>query len=824
MAASNTCAACASGTFLNSAVSPPRCDPCSAPCANCVDNPTKCTTCQTGYGYNSATFACATCGTTTFLNLALAVPTCDSCAAPCTTCVTTANTCTACLTNYGFFAATSTCATCTAGTFLNTTVAVPTCDPCTSPCATCSGTATQCSTCVAGYGYFAATQTCQQCTVAGTFLNAAVSPPTCDACSAPCGNCTDNPTKCTTCQTGYGYNSATFACATCSTPGTYLNLNKTVPTCDTCDPNCATCSVASTTCLTCPSSSHLYPANSTCSPCTQAGWFANLASTPVSTCDACAANCATCTTTASTCTSCRTATDPYLNQSSASCGPCTTAGWFQDLADPVLPLCSLCDPNCATCSTTSTNCTTCQADSYLNLSARVCSACTADGWFQNLAAPVPTCDTCDPNCATCSVTSTNCTTCPVGSYLNLSDHTCSPCTQAGWFANLASTPVPTCDRCHSNCANCSTTAANCTSCPSGQAYQAANHTCFACVAQGFFLNTTVPLPTCDGCDANCKSCLGSPKNCSACPAGLSLSPSHICERGISFTLVGGDYNLSSRPADKPDVLVAFAVQAAEVDVPDFTPAVYAQLTAQMKIDIGFEAVQSGAAETLLHTKKFGYVIDNIYSMFIYVTGIPNEQKYNVRFSVGSPQNITINGTYFMLQPFSYNATYATGFDPGELKSAAATGQMASAFMGQVPIKSDASTEIIGMAASADPTGVITRFSQILKISSKLLYINIKYGRKLTAFLESTEAFAGSLKEPSTEPLVRKSTGTAAASRRRRSSSSSRRPNSTGRSPPTSCPLQCRSGVPSRYKHESSIHSTPSSFCTTSPRSTSSPTT
>ena len=65
-------------------------------------------------------------------------------------------------------------------------------------------------------------------------------------------------------------------------------------------------------------------------------------------------------------------------------------------------------------------------------------------------------------------------------------------------------------------------------------------------------------------------------------------------------------------------------------------------------------MQSGVAEALVYTKKFGYVIDNIYSMFIYVTGIPNEQKYNLRFSVDKAQNITINGTTFTLQPFAYN--------------------------------------------------------------------------------------------------------------------------------------------------------------------------
>src|SRR3990167_8610119 len=74
-------------------------------------------------------------------------------------------------------------------------------------------------------------------------------------------------------------------------------------------------------------------------------------------------------------------------------------------------------------------------------------------------------------------------------------------------------------------------------------------------------------------------------------------------------------------------------------------------------------------------------------------------------------------------------------------------------MGQLPVKNEASTEVVSIVTAADPTGVVTRFSQILKISSKLFYINVKYGRKLNAFLASTEAFAGTVYEPNNRILV-----------------------------------------------------------------------
>src|SRR3990167_7250689 len=327
---------------------------------------------------------------------------------------------------------------------------------------------------------------------------------------------------------------------------------------------------------------------------------------------------------------------------------------------------------------------------------------------------------------------------------------------AGWVVYQADPLLSTCEKCASTCGNCSRTTTNCTSCPEGLAFNSSSSSCSECSQQGRFLNLAVSVPTCDECSKNCFECAGTPQNCTKCGPRLTLSTSSKCEKGVSFTFVGEEYSLSNRPTPAPDILISLLIQFDELDKGEFTLPTLAALSGQLSLEVKFTGLVSQTVESIDFARKFGYVIDNIYSMFIYVTGIPNEQEYTVEVSTSAPQNVTINSTSFVLLPFSYkNATYKSKVNPGELKAAAAQGQLASAFMGQVPIKSEASGEVIGMAASADPTGVVTRFSQILKIASKLNYININYGRRLTAFLESTETFSGNIKEMSPQDLVYK---------------------------------------------------------------------
>ena len=54
---------------------------------------------------------------------------------------------------------------------------------------------------------------------------------------------------------------------------------------------------------------------------------------------------------------------------------------------------------------------------------------------------------------------------------------------------------------------------------------------------------------------------------------------------------------------------------------------------------------------------------------------------------------------------------------------------------------------IGLLMAGDPTGVLTKFSQTIKIISKLLYLNVPYGPRVKVFLENADRASKTLREP-----------------------------------------------------------------------------
>jgi hypothetical protein len=66
----------------------------------------------------------------------------------------------------------------------------------------------------------------------------------------------------------------------------------------------------------------------------------------------------------------------------------------------------------------------------------------------------------------------------------------------------------------------------------------------------------------------------------------------------------------------------------------------------------------------------------------------------------------------------------------EVAGAKAQGAAVGAMMGN----NLAITTIIMTAVALDPTGVLMKFNQILKVINKLYFININYGTRLTVFL------------------------------------------------------------------------------------------
>ncbi len=88
--------------------------------------------------------------------------------------------------------------------------------------------------------------------------------------------------------------------------------------------------------------------------------------------------------------------------------------------------------------------------------------------------------------------------------------------------------------------------------------------------------------------------------------------------------------------------------------------------------------------------------------------------------------------------------------PGQMISAASSGAAAGALMGGVGAEGPAASAMatIFYLANMEPTGILIRLSQTIKVISKMLYVNVQYLPVLRRFLESADIAAGTLKEPS----------------------------------------------------------------------------
>ncbi|KAL4454048.1 hypothetical protein ABPG73_009847 [Tetrahymena malaccensis] len=183
---SNSCLSCYSGYYLNSLS---QCQPCQAPCGNCIDLPTKCLSCTPAqnYSFDNSNYIC---------NLI-----CDS---SCKTC-SQANDSNSCLS-------------CNSGYYLNSQNQ---CQPCKAPCGSCIYSSTKCLSCIPAqnYKFDSSNNSCSL-----------ICDSSCQTCSQPQDN-----TKCLSCaQNSYLLNGKCIPCG----DGYYLSNNQ----CQQCGQNCKICS------------------------------------------------------------------------------------------------------------------------------------------------------------------------------------------------------------------------------------------------------------------------------------------------------------------------------------------------------------------------------------------------------------------------------------------------------------------------------------------------------------------------------------------------------------------------------------------------------
>jgi hypothetical protein len=347
--------------------------------------------------------------------------------------------------------------------------------PCGIGCLDCS--TGECTSCMTGFNYDSNVKVCTPC------------PPGCSACVA-------NPQVCDSCVAGTIKSGTTCvrcnsACATCTgsliseCATCALGRTKTAANlCIACPRNCATCDNTGNTCLTCfpgfiisggkcnlGCSAFCATCDSsnifTCTGCGNGLFLLN------SKCMACPANCVTCSD-ANTCTSCVTGMTPNSNNKCIlNCQlPCFTC------ADNQPTVCLSCyagtnltGTTCVfdtTCNGTVGTCTDCGQGLNLYLdSSKKCVSCP------NITNCIQCSTTAFSSCALCATgyfvdSSSGCTQCPTACTSCLSTIACTTCA-AGY--TIISGNTGTCVACSSPCATCQGAATQCLSCIDGHTKQ-----------------------------------------------------------------------------------------------------------------------------------------------------------------------------------------------------------------------------------------------------------------------------------------------------------------------------------------------------------------
>ena len=377
-----------------------------------------------------------------------------------------------------------------------------------------------------------------------------------------------------------------------------------------------------------------------------------------------------------------------------------------------------CHATCATCfGGLDTNCLTCAVGSV-------------DG--------AGSCLTCDANCLTCSGTATTCTSCTAGKNVDAVTSSCVAC-GAGSFVKPADNK---CYSCNANCLTCSGTATTCTSCTAGL-FLTASSSCSACTAPGFFQSVAGSL--CLACDASCLTCSAAASTaCLSCAAPAVLSTGQ-CVTTRSSTLVGLKAVLNPHKKHSADfsLLVSFADLPAQFA----GSAVAKSLLQSANTPLEFVEQVSGQAEKYSAKVEFVLVGESAVLDYTFTSAL-SKPKYSVKYSaVLKSLSRILQSEDLELKAEEFHFEYEnTKFVTEELKTSAEQGQVVGALTGGLGSSSPALAESISAAASLDPTGLITRFSQIIKIFNRIYYINVDFGSKLNAFLEGVDRVANTKKK------------------------------------------------------------------------------
>jgi hypothetical protein len=677
----------------------------------------------------------------------------EACADPnCLNCRYKSSECQGCNTGSGFYLNTTT-QTCIEDILIPPGSGVKASDGtvafCQDPnCKLCQANNSQCTSCdtAAEYFLFTPTKTCQKDTAIADFYGANLTSGVVEACAVQnCRKCQANNAICTACDTLTLY----FMLNSTGTCVYYTNISDShgadittgrIARCT--DLNCLRCQADIGQCTGCDMNNG-YFLNTTLAGCVtlqsvQLGYGGDLVNGIVVPCAV--SGCTDCRTDYSQCTTCDTAHHYFLNTSSGTCVVDSTLPDMMgpNLIDGYIEACQV--PGCRVCNLDSAKCQACQmAQGYYKDALDNCVLFSDIDDFKGadtLTGLVQTCAL--PGCKLCKKDYSKCTGCDssIGMYLSVDGATCTSTFPPGFGPDSQSGAVKACA--DPNCKLCDTDFATCSLCDTSKLYYLDGTSCTpaAKAPDGMGLNSTTSLL--DACEVElCADCRNDYAVCKQCHESMG----YYLEGNLCVLM---DAKLEVKEsASKPSGTTMQYFVVTNPALKEDNALVYADLRRQLVWNIVFLKASTNKPENA-DLKKVTTASESRVTMDVTVQSTLEEKKYLVNVSFSQKYyNVTVGNVTLRISGSRGQFGYEIPTGLEEAKGAAGTGAAVGSAMGGSLSSSPAFLPVMMAVVALDPTGVLMKFNQILKIINKLYFININYGMKLDAFLQGMGEKVGS---------------------------------------------------------------------------------
>jgi hypothetical protein len=606
-------------------------------------------------------------------------------------------------------------------------------------CKLCQADYSRCTQCDAANRYFLreATHSCVKDTAISDFYGAALSNGTVQSCAiSNCQKCQTNNLVCDSCYKAAYYfkDTTTGQCVyfqdIADTYGADL-VSGEVKRCT--DLNCLRCQAAIQQCTGCDMNNGYFldTITQTCVTLQSVADFygGDLVEGIIKPC--LKTGCKDCRVDYSSCQICDYSNGYYLDTTT---GGCLHTAMMPDhygpsLTDKIVELCSI--QGCLACKADSSKCQACDLGTgyFLNGTGCVHESNMPEFFGGNLiTGGLSNCQI--PGCKACQANSAKCQGCDPSQnlFLKVDRSSCTSSFDKGFGPDQAAGLVKACQ--DTSCLKCEDDYSMCQLCDvTKSVYLDSAGVCTAVktAASGMGLDLTTSLlepcsvELCDDCKKDFNVCLSCHEN-----MGYYLEGNLCVLMDAKLELKEG----TAKPRDVSLQIFASTSPALSVSPDDL----YARLRSALQWKIVFLKSTTGKEELprlkqLTTASKSGIVLD------ITVTSELEESKYSVNASLAQKYvNVTVEGKTFRISTSKTQLQFAKSSAKEEAQGAADSGAAINSAMGSSLTSSSAFMPVMMTVVALDPTGVLMKFNQILKIINKLYFININYGTRLTAFL------------------------------------------------------------------------------------------